>query len=333
MGLQVHDGSLMECLSRSLWQGLRQTLVLLFLSHVAQHETSLLVSEGNSDLPWGPVSIPSSTVFVKGACIFLGNEQCLTVDVFWTHIWALSASEKANMKLQLFICLHAFKISQPWKYSVWAFCFWIGDLSANKRCFSIVKWILPFSLLFTLSSPCPMPQLHPFFPVLGFQLYLIRSGSGWRPEESRDEMGRSAWPLEAGGTGCGNAMWRERWLRCSVPTAEDTVRAEHQKRQLSQETFWIKMPLFRTKGEFLPVLCDFSAATPGGYTIQADTGSCLSSAEILQKCCAECLNNQLVTKSICRSSHCDTRYTLLLAVGMVPCNQTPQMGSHNVCWV
>lgn len=56
--------------------------MLLFLSHVAQHETFLLASEGNSDLPWGPVSVASSAMFVKGACIFLGNEQCLTVDVF-----------------------------------------------------------------------------------------------------------------------------------------------------------------------------------------------------------------------------------------------------------
>jgi len=78
----VYKYVIMERLSRSLWQGFRQSPVLLFLSHVAQHETSLLVSEGNSDLPWGPVSVPSSAVFVKGACIFLGNEQCLTVDVF-----------------------------------------------------------------------------------------------------------------------------------------------------------------------------------------------------------------------------------------------------------
>lgn len=82
---------------------------------------------------------------------------------------------------------------------------------------------------------------------------------------------------------------------------------------------------------FLPILCDFSAATPGGYRIQADSGSCLSTAEILQKCCAECLNNWLTSKSIHRSAHCDTHYTLLLAGGTVPCNQTPQMGSHNVC--
>lgn len=81
----------------------------------------------------------------------------------------------------------------------------------------------------------------------------------------------------------------------------------------------------------LPVLCDFSAATPGGYTIEADSGLCLSRAEILQKHCAECLNNQLTTKSTRRSAHCDTHDMLLLAGGTVPCNQTPQMGSHNVC--
>ena len=105
----------MEHLSQSLHQSFRQSLVLLFLSHVAQHETSLLVSEGNSDLLWGPVSVPCvpCAVFVKGACIFLGNKQCLTVDVFCTPMCALSASEKANMNLQMFICLHAFKISQP----------------------------------------------------------------------------------------------------------------------------------------------------------------------------------------------------------------------------
>lgn len=56
--------------------------MLPVLSHMARHETSLLLSEGNSDLPWGPLSVPGSAVFVKGACIFSGNEQCLTVDVF-----------------------------------------------------------------------------------------------------------------------------------------------------------------------------------------------------------------------------------------------------------
>lgn len=42
-------------------------------SHEAQHETFPPVSEGNNDLPWGPVSVPCSAVFVKGACIFPGE--------------------------------------------------------------------------------------------------------------------------------------------------------------------------------------------------------------------------------------------------------------------
>lgn len=79
----------------------------------------------------------------------------------------------------------------------------------------------------------------------------------------------------------------------------------------------------------LHVLFDFSAATPGGYTIQADSGSCLRRAEILQKCCTECLDNWLATKNVCRSAHCDAHYMLLLAHGTVPYYHTWQMGSHN----
>lgn len=50
-------------------------------------------------------------------------------------------------------------------------------------------------------------------------------------------MGRSVWPLEAGGTGCVNATGREWWLPHSVPAADDTVRTAHQKCQLSQKAF------------------------------------------------------------------------------------------------
>lgn len=158
------------------------------------------------DLAWVKVTVTfcgartllPEGLFVKGACIFLRNEQCLTVDVFWTPIFALSASEKANMKLQLLICLLAFEISQPWKYSAWVFYFGIGNISTNKHCFSNVKWILPFF------PPCPM-QLHPFFfSVVGFQLSSIRSASEWRPEDSRGETERSALLLETGDIGCGN---------------------------------------------------------------------------------------------------------------------------------
>lgn len=146
--------------------------------------------------------------------------------------------EKANTKLQLFICLLAFKISQPWKYSVWAFYFWINNVSGNKSYFSAGSESVHFLFHFLLSTLCPSSTLFFFFfSFLGFQLYLIRSESGWRSEESRGEVGRSVWPLEAGGTGCVNATGREWWLPHSVPAADDTVRTAHQKCQLSQKAF------------------------------------------------------------------------------------------------
>ncbi|XP_074670404.1 small integral membrane protein 11 isoform X2 [Strix aluco] len=61
----------MEHLSQSLHQSFRQSLVLLFLSHVAQHETSLLVSE---DAP-APVCAFRSVTLVGAGRVLLRDGQ------------------------------------------------------------------------------------------------------------------------------------------------------------------------------------------------------------------------------------------------------------------
>lgn len=185
---------------------------------------------------------------------------------------------------------------------------------------------------FPLYSLCPLPQLHPFFS-LGFSAVFSKF---WiKMESGRVERRNGEKCLTTG------SWWHRMW-ECNMQRAVASLLSSNHRRCCEDRPSKVSAltgnildqnTTLQNKGSIslLPVLCDFSAATRDGCTIQADSGSCLSRAEILQKCCAECLNNRLVTKSILRSAHCDTHYMLLLAGGTVPCNQTPQMGSHNVC--
>lgn len=243
--------SLMERLSWSLWQGFRQSLVLPFLSHMAQHETSLL---------WVKVIVTfrgAQSPFPVALCLLGKPAFCWGTNNAWPCMYSEPLSvpylplkrQTWNFSCSVACMLLRYHnlestVSEPFAFelmtSVLTNCFF---QMWNESCL-----FSPFPTFFSLSR-APAPPI--FFSVLGFQLYLIRSGSKWRLEESRSEMGRRAWPPEAGGTACGNATWREQWLPHSVPTTEDTVRTDHQKCQLSQEIFWIKTPLFRTKGEFL----------------------------------------------------------------------------------
>lgn len=193
----------------------------------------------------------------------------------------------------------------------------------------------PFPTFFSLPhAPAPL-----IFSVLGFQLYLIRSGSRWRLKESKCKLGRSAWPLEAG-----DKMWE-----CNMETLVASLLSSNRRRHCEDRPSEVSAvtgnildqnsTLQNKVGVSLfSVFFAFSAYwreihnwihSSGGYTIQADSGSCLSRAEILQKCCTECLDNWLATKNVCRSANCDAHYMLLLARGTVPYYHIWQMGSHS----
>lgn len=176
---------------------------------------------------------------------------------------------------------------------------------------------------FLLPAPCPSSTC---FFCAGVSAVFNKVWIKMETGKVKRQMGKKCLTTEG--------WWQEVGMQCAFP-----AQFQPQKTLWGQtirsischgKHFGSKQHCSEQRGvSLLHVLFYFSAATPGGYTIQADSGSCLRRAEILQRCCTECVDNWLATKNVCRSAHCDAHYMLLLAHGTVPYYHTWQMGSHN----